>query len=457
MDDQSKADDKRPREFRWQALFQRAHEPLFLLNQQRRLVFVNEAWEKLTGLKLSDVRGCVCKRRPIEPGAALADLVPGLLAPTHEVRQGQQGRARRLVPDVASAAGPQWWDITFLPFRQGDEIIGILGIISATAVSPTGAAPVPERIANLSERRNQSYCLDQISDALPTMPRVAQQVRLASQIDAPVLLVGEHGTGKQWTARVIHSLATNRTGHFAAVDCEQLPPTLVSEILFGAGGWLERWQVRTVYLREPAALPRDLQDNLARWLSQREDDAGLHLRAGPRILSGQCEAPEESVRHGRLLPQLSALLTPLVIQLPPLRERLADLPHLLERLLPTAREAADKQIAALSAETIDLLRQHRWPQNVRELYQVLVSACLRAKGERIEPGDLPLYLRSAAAPQTAPRALPLDALLEQVERRLIAMALRLSQDNKAKAAELLAVWRPRLLRRMEALGITDRE
>ena len=153
----------------------------------------------------------------------------------------------------------------------------------------------------------------------------------------------------------------------------------------------------------------------------------------------------------RLLPALHSALTALVITVPPLRERPGDIPRLVEALLPRAGAAADHAVAALAPDALEVLRAYRWPENVGELYRVLLSACARAKGERIAAGDLPFYVRSSPLPTERPIAL--DALLQQVERRLIAVALRLAQNNKGRAADLLSVWRPRLLRRMEALGM----
>jgi DNA-binding NtrC family response regulator len=134
-----------------------------------------------------------------------------------------------------------------------------------------------------------------------------------------------------------------------------------------------------------------------------------------------------------------------------LRERREDLPMLLERLLARARAAMDKPVAELSPECREILQTHAWPGNLRELAAVVQSACRRAAGQRLEVGDLPLYLRQP--PASTPRHLPLDPLLEQVEKRLLALALRLVQGNKKKAADLLEIWRPRLLRRLTALKL----
>jgi DNA-binding NtrC family response regulator len=113
-------------------------------------------------------------------------------------------------------------------------------------------------------------------------------------------------------------------------------------------------------------------------------------------------------------------------------------------------------VTALTPAAWEVLRAHTWPGNVAELYAVLAGACGRASAERIDAPDLPLHLRmgskSAAAEE---RPLPLKELLEGAERRLIELALRRAGGNKSRAAELLAVWRPLLLRRMSALGIPD--
>jgi DNA-binding NtrC family response regulator len=105
----------------------------------------------------------------------------------------------------------------------------------------------------------------------------------------------------------------------------------------------------------------------------------------------------------------------------------------------------------LGPEAEDLVRHHSWPGNFRELLDVLRQAHRRATGERIEVGDMPLSLRSPA-PAAAP-TLPLDAILAKTERRLIELAVRQAAGNRSKAAEILGIWRARLIRRMEQLGL----
>jgi DNA-binding NtrC family response regulator len=163
-----------------------------------------------------------------------------------------------------------------------------------------------------------------------------------------------------------------------------------------------------------------------------------------------------------LLEELHCALGTLVIALPPLRERAADLPRLVERFLERANAEDERRVIRLTSDAWDVLRSHRWPGNLRELYAALQSARGHSQGDSIDASDLPAPLRLAVRLERTPDALPerplvLDDLLAEAERRLLVLALRKAQGKKGRAAELLAIWRQRLVRRMEVLGIPDSE
>ena len=155
--------------------------------------------------------------------------------------------------------------------------------------------------------------------------------------------------------------------------------------------------------------------------------------------------PRMDIQAGQLLEELYCAASPITIALPPLRERLAELPHFIDLFLARARELAPHAVQGVAGEAMAALRAYAWPGNLRELSDVLRSACRRAKSPRIELADLPFHLKQGALP--AERRLPLDTLLEQVEKRLLTLALKLTQNNQTRAAELLEIWRPRLLDR----------
>lgn len=495
-------------DFRWQSFFRRAAEPFFLLDRRRRILFVNPAWEQLTGLSAARARGLAC--RPGVPTATergWEEEVTRALAPPPEVPDGQSARVRRLLPGtpLTASAARQWWDVEFFPLRtQGKKrthLLAVLGKItpvhgSASLSTNAGQAPVhdlPERLAALREdlaRRLPAgevqrlwqpedllalrhdladrYRLELLPAESPALRRVVNQVRLAAHSRAAVLLVGEAGTGKHWLARAIHHHGVTREQPFAALDCAHLPPAALASALSGEIGLLRQPGLGTLYLKEPARLPLDLQARLCEYLA----DAGpANSSDRPRLAAGCRTDPGEDVRAGRLLADLHAALSTLVIELPPLRERLADLPLLALHFLERSRDAAPAGMrnessagCGLTPEAWDLVRAYPWPGNLRELAAVL-AACVRRRDRDgsglLDAKALPAYLRlqapSAARGAAAERALPLDQLLEQAERRLIQLALRRCQGNKSKAAALLAIWRQRLMRRMAALGIADPE
>jgi PAS domain S-box-containing protein len=456
---QQGADAPRPprrlaKDFRWQAFFQHCAEAVFVLDRRGRLLFVNRAWETLTGMAKEQAHVLVCRRqRPVAADDSAEEILSHALTPPPEVRRGASGRVRRLLPrhDRRDAGPTSWWEVEFLPLLQEGEQGGylIVGRIRPLHfIERVRESPLSEKLVNLRQSRVECFGLDAWTSSLPAMRRLVEQARLASQVTMPVLLVGEAGTGKQTLARTIHYLSARREGACAVLDCQYLPPAAVSNVLFGQEG------LAAIYLREPGYLPRDVQLLLC---GRGSEDA-----AGPRLLAGCTMPPALAVGPQRMLDELACTLGVLVLEVPSLRERLADLPALVERLLPRACAGRAVRVTGLSAEAWALLRSYSWPGNVRELYNVLRRACARARGEQLRPADFPTELRRAVQrEQTPPRpldkSLPLEHLLEEAERRLIQLALQRAGGRKARAARLLGIPRPRLWRRMVKLGIADTE
>jgi len=436
-------------DIRWRTWdpFQRTSEPIFVLNRFRRIVFVNRAWERLTGIPLAEARQIDC--RPHRPVLEQWESLLGqILRPPEEVLEGRAGHVRRQVPRFDPAR--RWWEIDFLPFRDEERMLFIIGCIRPTPAPTTAStAAVPEKALALRETVLSRYGIESIASELPALRRVADQVRLAARVRVPVLFVGERGTGKQWLARTVHALSPDRQKPFIALDCAHLTSAALAGILFGEGELAQAGDAGTIYLREPSRLPREMQQRLTALLASGEE------RSGPRLLAGLRCDPDEEVQAGRLIEELASQLATLTIRVPPLRQRREDLLHLVPRLLERAGSATGRNVTLLTPSAWEVLRAYDWPGNLAELYAVLVGACGRASSERIDTADLPLYLRLGAKPLAPDRKLPLKELLEGAERRLIELALRRAGGNKSRAAELLAVWRPLLLRRMSALGIPD--
>jgi DNA-binding NtrC family response regulator len=461
-------------EFRWQALFGRVREPLFVLNRQRRIIFVNHAWETLTGVSAAEARRWVCTQRQAAKAGA-GTSIARVLWPPPEVLNGKSARARRSVED---AAGAHWWDIEFVPLCDEDGVLCVLGRIAGpAAVSAPGLVPLmeairtlreglarqmlpesaaklwrPEQLVAIREKSVYRFRLELLASPLPAMQRLVEQARLASSMRTGVFLTGEPGTGKEWLARAIHYHGPNRERAVAVVDCAHLPAAVLGELLFAGKGLLNRPGVGTVYLKEPSRLAHDIQNRLIEWMAE-------PATSGPCVIAGSTANPQSEIGAGRLLEKLYSALATLVIVLPPLRERLADLEGLIDQFLD--RMPIEKKIAGLTPAALELMREYRWPGNLRELRETLVSSAAHASGDRIDVSDLPAPLRLAVQLEQTPgpkpeKPLPLDQILEDTERRLIELALRRTRGNKSKAAELLGIVRPRLFRRIEALGLGEK-
>ncbi len=440
-------EDPQPPEPRWQALLRQAADPLYLLDRRRTVLFVNRAWEQLTGFASARVRGARALRTR-DPLPASLEALLAALAPPAEALRGQTARVRRPVPRAGGP--PEWWDITFFPFtgpRGRRAVLARIEPVPRTALA--AGQPLTPGLVALRERAARWYGLDRLPAESPAQRRLLEQVRLAGRVDAPLLLVGEPGTGKQWLARAIHGYGKARERTFALVDCARLPASALAAVLFGTPGLCWRAHVGTVYLREPARLPRELQARLCEFLAA-PPPGGASARR-PRVLASCTADPLAEVRSGALLEELYCALSPLTVTVPPLRERGADLPALVGGILERLNAERKQPVTELAPEAWDALRRHDWPGNLRELHNVLAGACRRASDGRVELADLPWHLRSPAP--LPPRTLPLKSLLEQVERRLIEVALKQTGGNKSRAADLLAVWRPQLLQRMKKLGI----
>jgi PAS domain S-box-containing protein len=423
--------------FRWQAFFQHAAQPLFLVNRRRRILFVNRAWETCTGLTLAEMRGRVCRRRSPSAIQEKEEAILSVCAPPIDAIEGRTCQVRRR----AQRSGP-WWEIQFLPIAGATELLGILGTIRVLAEPSEAPQALPEKLMALRDRQSGRYRLDEVGADSPPLQRLHEQARLAAETSLPITLLGERGVGKEWLARAIHGRSSQRQRYFACLDAERLTGSAVGEILLD-----RRAAFGTVYLREPAQLPREWQSRLTEVLRQRE------ASEFPRLIVGFRRDPRLDVQAGILLEDFYCAVSPITISLPPLRERLAELPRFVEVFSQRLREQSPQGVKEVGSEAMSVLRAYAWPGNLHELQEALRGACRHAKGERIELADLPFYLKQGELP--AERRLPLDTLLEQVERRLIALALKLTQNNQTRAAELLEIWRPRLTRRMEKFGLEN--
>ncbi|MBI4702623.1 MAG: sigma 54-dependent Fis family transcriptional regulator [Deltaproteobacteria bacterium] len=312
--------------------------------------------------------------------------------------------------------------------------------------------------------------------ASPGMRRVYLLLERAAPTTAPVLITGESGTGKELAARAVHRASPRRSGPFEVVDCGGLPPTLIESELFGhergaftgavqeREGAFERADGGTLFLDELGELPLELQPKLLRALGEREIrrlGAPRSRRVDVRVLAATNRDLRREVNAGSFRADLFYRLAVVQIELPPLRERIEDLPLVAGELV--RRICAERELdapAELDADLLDALSRHRWPGNVRELRNYLEQLLILRLAPEL-PGAEPGQAGGRSAPGDAdfdelarlPLRLAKTELVERFERRYLARLLADCGGNVAEAARRAGVDRGTLFRSIRRHGI----
>jgi DNA-binding NtrC family response regulator len=297
------------------------------------------------------------------------------------------------------------------------------------------------------------------------MRRVHTLIDRAAPTDANVLILGENGTGKEIVAREIHRLSRRSGLPMVTVDLGATSETLFESELFGhakgaftgaAGeriGRLKAADHSTLFLDEVGNLPLHLQPKLLTALEQREVipvGANKPVPIDVRVVAATNVSPEQLSDEKRFRQDLLFRLNTIEIHLPPLRERLEDIPILLDHYLDLYTRKYDRPRRALPDPVRDALVRHDWPGNVRALRHAAERAVIMADGESYRLDDFPLPARSAASGASV-TAETLN--LDQLEKQMIERALRMHHFNVSLAATELGLSRGALYRRMEKHGL----
>jgi DNA-binding NtrC family response regulator len=284
--------------------------------------------------------------------------------------------------------------------------------------------------------------------------------------DANVLITGEHGTGKEVVAQMLHALSARKSRSIVAVNTGALPEGTFESELFGhvKGAFTDARNERigrfeladggTLFLDEIANVPPRQQAKLLRVLETGEMErvgSSKTRRVDVRVLSATNADLHAEVDAGRFRADLLFRLNTVEIHLPPLRERREDIPPLAAHFLARYVQRYRKQVEGIDSGAIQAILQYGWPGNVRELDHTIERAVLMARGNQIEAVDLGLAT-SRASGQAVGQGLE-EMSLESVESILIRKALSRSNGNVSQAAEALGLSRGALYRRMEKYGI----
>ena len=343
--------------------------------------------------------------------------------------------------------------------------------------TPEALVSAVERAAVAARRALENACIGQelerkmLAQSLigrsEAMSQVVRLIHKAAPVDSTVLITGETGVGKEVVASAIHRLSNRSNKRFVTVDCGTLVESLFESELFGhvkgsfsgaienTTGKIELAEGGTLFLDEIANISISMQARLLRAVQEREISrvgSTSKKTIDVRIISATNRDLQQAVREGRFREDLYYRLNVLHIAVPPLRERLEDIPALVDFYLK--KLAADKQrpTPSISDEAMRFLKRRDWPGNVRELINALESAVVTCEGNRIGLRDLPY------PPSDSSGAGGLTGgSLARLEQNEILNALEQFRGNKSKAAEYLGINRKTLREKMQKYSITDKK
>jgi two-component system response regulator HydG len=311
--------------------------------------------------------------------------------------------------------------------------------------------------------------------AAPSMQQLYQRIEAAATSRGNLLIVGESGTGKELVARAVHECSARAERPFVALNCAALPKDLIESELFGykrgafSGATSEHLGLfraadgGTLFLDEITEMSAETQSKLLRAIQERAIRQVGSTREQPvdiRVIASTNRDPQAAVADGHLRQDLYYRLQAAVISVPPLRERLNDIPLLVEHFMVLFQQDLGRSVSGIEQRALDALSKYSWPGNVRELSNAVEGAITFGRDHLILVGDLPPGISAARDAQVKlpKHPVPADypsatATFAETERVLIARALQNNNGNKVQAAAELKISRKKLYAKIAKYGI----
>jgi len=320
----------------------------------------------------------------------------------------------------------------------------------------------------LREQLGQRYKFDNMVGHSPEMQEVFATITRVAPTRATVLLCGESGVGKDMIARAIHHHSPRADRPFVKINCTALPENLMESELFGyekgaftgantaKPGKFEQADTGTVFLDEIGDVPGTIQVKLLRILQEREFErlgSNKTKHIDVRVLAATNVDLRAALEQGTFREDLYYRLNVLPINIPPLRERKADIPYLATFFVKKLGKDLNSPVESISDAAIQKLLEYHWPGNVRELENVLERSMVLASGPILEVGDIKTDTSPRTRHASADNFLPEGTTLDEYEQSIIKEALHRASGNKSQAARMLGLTRNALRYRLSQMGI----
>ncbi len=443
----------------WKEIINTMNDGLMVVSPDGTILMVNQAFEKIVGYSREELIGRSCAMLSCDTCAT--------------ARSEGKGRWCDLFEQCAATRK------SCLLMRKDGSYVHTLknaAILRDETGETIGAVETLTDISEIDKRDEKIHHLCKLMDTAgdfhgmvgksPAMQQVFELTQKAAQSEAPVIIYGESGTGKELVAHAIHALGRRSEGPFITCNCAALNEALLESELFGhvkgaftgaythRQGRFEAAHRGDIFLDEVGDIPPAIQVKLLRVLeSKKFERVGDHrpISVDVRIITATHRDLESLVSAGTFREDLFFRINVIPIHLPPLRERLEDLPLLVDHFLTRLRQRSGKVLSGLTREAMGILLDHPWPGNVRELKGALEYAFVVAESGLINPSHLPPKLNSREVPpKTLPKAV---AAPDSDEKTALINALRQAEGNQSRAATLLGVSRVTVWHRMKKYGI----
>ena len=444
----------------WKTVVETMQEGLMLVDQQGKIEFVNRAFEKIIGYTLEEVQGKGCEvfqcNRCFIARAGGKNKYCTLFKEEQVhgsecVFRRKDGSSVHLLKNAAVIRN-----------EEGKVIGGV-----ETMVDLSGVMEKEKIIASLRQQLHSQEGFHGIVGTSPVMRQVLDLATSAAHSDAPLVIYGESGTGKEILASAVHRISQRNGGPFIKVNCAALNDNLLESELFGhvkgaftgadysRTGRFEAASGGSIFLDEVGDLPLATQTKLLRVLQEKEiERVGDHrpVKIDVRIIAATHKDLQQLIRDGLFREDLYYRIGVIPVYLPPLRERMADIPLLVESFIKRIGERTGKEITGITRSGLEVLLQYGWPGNIRELMNVVEYAFVLCPGGMIEPRHLPQHLRGELAPVRRQQGTTVN-IYQGARRRQLVEALEAAGGNQTKAARILGVSRVTVWKWMSKYGI----